>query len=126
VAIKLKKLQRSNPLDRTQAKWYLVQEKSGSVRMSRIVHDIRDRSAMTAGDVKSVLTNLVELLPVYLKLGQTINIEGLGTFKSIVSSSGTETAQELTVRQAKKPKISFLPCKELRQSMEDAEYEIIP
>jgi predicted histone-like DNA-binding protein len=125
MSVKLKKIQRVNPLDRTQSKWYLVHEKSGTVGMNRIVADIRDRSAMTAGDVKNVLTNLVELLPVYLKLGQSIKLEGVGTFRISVSSSGTETAQELTVRQAKKPKITFLPCQELKLSMENINFEII-
>jgi predicted histone-like DNA-binding protein len=125
MAVKLKKIQRKNPFDQTQVKWYLVQEKSGTVGMSRIVQDIRDRSAMTAGDVKNVLTNLVELMPVYLKLGQTIKLEGFGTFRITVSSIGTETAAELTARQAKKPKITFLPCKELKNSLDDMDFEIV-
>ena len=123
--VKLKKIRRENPLDRAQVKWYLVQEKSGSVGMSRIVRDIRDRSAMTAGDVKNVLTNLVELLPVYLQMGQTVNLEGFGVFRIIVSSAGTQTAEELTIRQAKKPKVAFAPSKDLRQGLEDITYEII-
>ena len=125
MTVKLKKIQRRNPLDPTQVKWYLVQEKSGTVGMSRIVKDIRDRSAMTAGDVKNVLTNLAELLPVYLQLGQTVNLEGFGFFRITVSSSGAETAEGLTARQAKKPKISFTPSKEMKQGLESITYEII-
>ena len=125
MTVKLKKMQRKNPLDQTKAKWYLVQEKSGTVGMKRLVEDIRDRSAMTAGDVKNVLANLVELLPVYLKLGQSVNIEGFGSFRITVSSIGMETAEELTVRQAKKPRISFIPCRELREGVENTELKII-
>ncbi|MCL1905794.1 MAG: HU domain-containing protein [Clostridiales bacterium] len=126
MAVKLRKIQRKNPQDQTQAKWYLVQAKSGSVGMHRIVKDIQGRSAMTAGDVKNVLTNLAELLPVYLQLGQSVNLDGFGTFRISVSSVGMEKAEELTTRHAKEPKITFLPSKELKQGLLNISYEIVP
>ncbi|MDR1616238.1 MAG: HU family DNA-binding protein [Syntrophomonadaceae bacterium] len=126
MAIKLKKIQRANPMDQAQVKWYLTQEKSGTVDMSRIVKDIQNRSALTAGDVRSVLDNLAEVLPVYLRLGQTVNLQGFGTFRASVSSEGTDTAEELTARKVKNVKIAFLPGKELKQSLAALSYEIIP
>jgi predicted histone-like DNA-binding protein len=126
MAIKVKKIQRRNPMNPEQSRWYLVQEKSGTVDMARIVRDIQDRSALTAGDVRSVLDNLAEVLPVYLRLGQTVNLRGFGTFRVSVSSEGMDTAEELTARKVKNVKIAFIPAKELKQSLANLSYEIIP
>jgi nucleoid DNA-binding protein len=45
--------------------------------------------AVSLGDVQSVLSNLMEVLPVFLKLGQSVNLEGFGTFRVSVTSEGT-------------------------------------
>ena len=58
-----------------------------------IAKEIEGRSALSLGDVQSVLSNLVEVLPVFLKLGQSVNLEGFGSFRISVSSEGTATAE---------------------------------
>jgi hypothetical protein len=68
MAIWLRKIQRENPHDRAQAKWYLTQEKSGNVGLKDIAKEIERRSALSLGDVQNVLSNMVEVLPVFLKL----------------------------------------------------------
>ncbi|MDR1398825.1 MAG: HU family DNA-binding protein [Treponema sp.] len=124
MALWLKKIQRRNPLSETQEKWYLTQEKSGSVGMKDISREIEGRSALSPGDVQSVLSNLVEVLPVFLKLGQTVNLEGFGTFRISVSSEGAATAKELNARYVKGVKMLFLPSPELKRSLEDITFEI--
>ncbi|MDR3094029.1 MAG: DNA-binding protein, partial [Bacteroidales bacterium] len=77
MSIKLKKLQRVNPQNPAEApKWYLVQERSGSVGLAEIAKEIADRSSLTFGDVQNVLRNLLDVLPAYIRLGQTIRLEG--------------------------------------------------
>jgi hypothetical protein len=71
MALWLRKVLRKNPQDMTQAKWYLTQERSGSVGLQAIAKEIEGRSALSLGDVQSVLSNLVEVLPTFLKLGQS-------------------------------------------------------
>ena len=45
--------------------------------------------------MQSVLSNLVEVLQVFLKLGQIVSLEGFGSFRISVSSDGTATPEEL-------------------------------
>jgi predicted histone-like DNA-binding protein len=97
MALWLRKIQKKNPQDLTQSKWYLTQEKSGTVGIKDIAKEIEGRSALSLGDVQSVLSNLVEVLPVFLKLGQSVNLEGFGSFRVSVSSEGTATPEELNV-----------------------------
>ncbi|MHB9295399.1 hypothetical protein PilKf_01142 [Pillotina sp. SPG140] len=124
MALWLRKVLRRNPQDQTQAKWYLTQEKSGNVGIQQIAKEIEIRSSLSLGDVQSVLSNLVEVLPVFLKLGQSVNLEGFGSFRISVSSEGTATPEELNARHVKNRKIVFLPSISLKRSLEDITFEI--
>jgi nucleoid DNA-binding protein len=66
----------------------------------------------------------VEILPVFLRLGQTIKLEGFGSFRISVTSDGMETAAELSARNVKGVKMVFLPSVELKRSIEDISFEI--
>ena len=109
MAVKLKKIIRKNPQNLTQSKWYLTQEKTGTVGMHEIAKEIEGRSALSLGDVQSVLSNLVQMLPLFLKLGQTIKLEGFGSFRVSVASDGTATPEELSAHHIKGVKLVFLP-----------------
>jgi predicted histone-like DNA-binding protein len=124
MALWLKKIQKKNPQDLTQSKWYLTQEKSGTVGIKDIAKEIEGRSALSLGDVQSVLSNLVEVLPVFLKLGQSVNLEGFGSFRVSVSSEGTATPEELNARHIKGVKLLFLPSADLKRNLEGITFEV--
>ena len=126
MAVKLKKVQRKNPQNIALAKWYLTQESAGSVGLQEIAKEIEGRSALSLGDVQSTLSNLVEMLPIFLKLGQTIKLEGFGSFRISVKSDGTATPDELNAHHVKGVKLVFLPSRELKHSFEDISFEITP
>jgi predicted histone-like DNA-binding protein len=124
MAVKLKKIQRKNPQNVALTKWYLTQEKAGTVGMTEIAKEIEGRSALSLGDVQSALSNLVEMLPIFLRLGQTIKLEGFGSFRISVTSEGTATADELNAHHVKGVKLVFLPSRELKRGLEDISFEI--
>jgi predicted histone-like DNA-binding protein len=105
-------------------KWYLTQEKTGTVGVNEIAKEIERRSALSLGDVRSALSNLVEIMPLFLKLGQTIKLEGFGSFRITARSEGTDTAEELNARHIKGVKLVFQPSVELKRSLEDISFEI--
>ncbi|MDR1218539.1 MAG: HU family DNA-binding protein [Treponema sp.] len=124
MAVWLRKIKRANPQDRNQSKWYLTQEKSGNVGMKDIAKEIEGRSALSLGDVQSVLSNMMEVLPVFLKLGQSVNLEGFGTFRISVTSDGTATPEELNARHVKGVKLLFLPSADLKRNLEGITFEV--
>ncbi|GHT13048.1 hypothetical protein AGMMS4956_08610 [Bacteroidia bacterium] len=125
MSVKLKKMQRINPQDRQgERKWYLIQERSGSVGLSEIAKEISDRSSLTFGDVQNVLRNLLEVLPVYIRLGQTIHLEGFGSFHISVTSDGKSTPDALTVHDVRNARLLFKPGVELKKSIEGLQFEI--
>jgi predicted histone-like DNA-binding protein len=124
MAVKLRKIMRKNPQDLTQAKWYLTQEKAGSVGIKEIAKEIEGRSALSLGDVQSVLSNLVEILPLFLKLGQSVNLEGFGSFRISVSSEGADKPETLNARHIKGVKLLFLPSNDLKRNLEGIAFEV--
>jgi nucleoid DNA-binding protein len=74
--------------------------------------------------VQSVLSNLVEVLPVFLKLGQSVNLEGFGSFRVSVSGEGTATPEELNARYIKGVKLLFLPSADLKRNLEGITFEV--
>ena len=124
MAVKLKKVQRKNPQNIALAKWYLTQESAGSVGLQEIAKEIEGRSALSLGDVQSVLSNMVEVLPIFLKLGQSVKLEGFGSFRISVKSEGTATPDELNAHHTKGVKLLFLPSRDLKRSLDDMSFEI--
>jgi predicted histone-like DNA-binding protein len=93
--------------------------------MQEIAKEIEGRSALSLGDVQSVLSNLMEVMPMFLKLGQSIKLEGFGSFRLSVTSEGTDTADELNAHHVKGAKLMFLPGMELKRNLEGLSYEIV-
>jgi predicted histone-like DNA-binding protein len=105
-------------------KWYLTQEKSGTVGIQEIAKEIEGRSSLSLGDVQSVLSNMIEVLPVFLKLGQSVNLEGFGSFRVSVSSDGTPKPEDLNARHVKGVKMLFLPSAALKRNLEGIAFEV--
>jgi predicted histone-like DNA-binding protein len=102
----------------------LTQEKSGNVGLKDIAKEIEGRSALSLGDVQSVLSNLMEVLPVFLKLGQSVNLEGFGIFRVSVTSEGTATPEKLNAKHIKDVKLLFLPSTDLKRNLEGITFEV--
>jgi predicted histone-like DNA-binding protein len=83
------------------------------------------RTALSLRDGQSLLSNLMELMPWFLKRGQPVKPEGLGTFRITVSSSGATPTDELNARHVKGVKLAFPPEVELKRTLEDISFEII-
>jgi predicted histone-like DNA-binding protein len=125
MAIKLKKIQRANPQNREQKKWYYIQEKTGTIGIEEIATEVARNSSHSLGDVRSILTNIVELVPDHFKMGQTIVLEGFGSFRMVVASEGKDTPEELTTADIKGVKLRFLPGRRLKHNIEGLSYEVV-
>jgi predicted histone-like DNA-binding protein len=123
MAVKSKKIQKTPPAFE-HYKMVSYAGKNRTVGMNEIAREIERRSALSMGDVQSVLSNMVEMMPLFLKLGQTIKLEVFGTFRITVQNDGTDTAEELNARHIKGVKLVFQPSTELKRSLEDISFEI--
>lgn len=63
----------------------------GTVETNFIARQIAGRSSLTAGDIMNTLSNFFEEIPTYMLLGQTVKLDGLGTFRISFTSNGADS-----------------------------------
>lgn len=126
MSIKLKTVVKRNPLKPEDVmKFYLVQQKNGVVNLHTFAKEIAQRSSLVTGDVDSVLRNFVELMPLFLQLGYSVQLGSLGTCRISVRSNGKENPDELTAKDVKGVKVVFLPSRELKGYVSNLQFEKI-
>jgi predicted histone-like DNA-binding protein len=124
MALNLKKVERANPVNRDQKKWYLIKDTGRSIDLDAIAEEIQSRSAMTKGDILAVLSNLVQVLPLHLKNGDSVRLGSFGSFRLTVTSNGAETAAELTARNVKGTRVVFVAGTELKRELGGITYSV--
>ncbi len=90
---------------------------AGTLTLREFAAEIAGRSSLTQGDIESVLRNFLEQLPVFLKIGMSIQLGDFATMRLGISSEGSETAEEFTAGNIRNVKIIFTPGKELKNSL---------
>ena len=75
---------------------------------------IESKSSLTAGDVKHTIEAFVEQLRLSLTQGDKVKIDGLGTFHITLTSDGTETMKDCTVRSIRRVNVRFVADKALK------------
>lgn len=121
--MKIKLVERQNPLDRKQKKLYANPVNAGRKDLRAIAKDISGRSSLTRGDIENVLSNFLDELPKYLNDGYSVQLGYLGTMRVSLTSEGAATAKQFKTETIK-PKIIFTPGTELRAEMEKISYRI--
>lgn len=96
---------------------YYIRQKSGNVRVMDIdtmASAIESKSSLTVGDVKHTIEAFVEQLRLSLTQGDKVKIDGLGTFHITLTSDGTETVKDCTVRSIRRVNVRFVADKALK------------
>jgi predicted histone-like DNA-binding protein len=104
-------------------KWYANAKKTGTMDIKEIAKIIAGRSSLTVGDVINVLSNFVDSLPMFLKLGMSIQLGDFGTLRLTISSEGVDNKDEFTVANIKGVRVVFTPSVELKNALKDIHFE---
>lgn len=119
--MKFKLLPMRNPQDRKSApKFYAKPEYNGMIDIDFIAKQIAGRSSLTAGDIKSVLSNFLEEVPTFMLLGYSVKLNELGTFRISFSSKGVDVAADFRTTMINGLKVIYTPDVELKTRIEDA------
>ena len=124
MSIALRKVQRANPFNREEKKWYLQQRIKGYVDTDQICQDILELSSLSPGDVRSVLENLNLVIQKRMDAGYSVRLDKLGSFRTSVKSVGAETPEQLTARSASQVRLIFSPAPQLKESLTKIRLEI--
>ena len=83
---------------------------TGSVKLEQIANDLAEMSSLSPGDTYNVVKNLPGVIQRYLANGNSVFLDGLGSFATTLNNSGNgvEKAEDVTANGARL-KIVFRP-----------------
>lgn len=121
MAIKYRLVQRENPQDReAPKKWYAQAESKDLLSMKSLSRRISRQTTASRADVNLVITALMEEMEEQLVSGNSLKLEGIGTFYMTLNGIGTETVEEYSSNLVRKKYIRFRADKELLDNINRA------
>jgi len=121
--VKIKSIERPNPLDReADSKFYVQAVSKGSTDLERLAYLVSNQSTVREADCYAVLLSLLHNVADELAQGKIVKLDKLGSFQIGVTSKGVALEEELTASAIKKAHINFRPDKRLRKMLKNVEF----
>ena len=108
MALQFNVIERPNPLTK-ERKWYATPRLTGKRDLKSLSKDLSEVSSLSAGDVQNVIANLIDQLPKWLMEGDSVKLDGFGTFRLSFSSAGEAVKEDITADSIKDIYILFEP-----------------
>ncbi len=122
--IKFKTQSRKNPQDLTAPeKYYAAAVADGNVDLDRLAELISYQCTVTETDCYAVLLALEHNIIGELGQGRIVKLGRLGNFQVGLSSTGSDTAAEVSATAITKSRILFRPGKKLRSMLNDVAFK---
>lgn len=122
--IKFKTQSRKNPQDLTAPeKYYAAAVADGNVDLDRLAELISYQCTVTETDCYAVLMALEHNIIGELKQGRIVKLGRLGNFQVGISSTGSDTAAEVSATSIRKSRILFRPGKKLRTMLDGVSFK---
>ena len=122
--MKYKLIQRINPQQATASKkWFATPVMRSKVDIERLSKVISGRSSLTTGDIRSVIENLIDVLPEYLLNGDSVNLGKLGTLRVSFSSEGVDNTDTFVINMIKGQRILFTASPDLKRQLDNLKFE---
>ena len=127
MAIEYKAIRRKviGGVDKGKTKYYASANTTGRSAIDEITEDIEQASTVNGADIRAVLYGLLESIPKHLKAGNSVELQGIGTFRISISSNPEDTADKVTSKSIKSTKILFTPDKKLSKVLNDLTFKKI-
>ena len=119
MSITFKKILRKSPLDKKSTGKYYPQliTWGKSATLESIASQMKDKSSLTYGDIKSVITNFVEVMRKELYNGHAVNIENFGVFSLSATTVGTLEKKECLPENIHAVRINFRASTSVRPTL---------
>jgi predicted histone-like DNA-binding protein len=124
MAIKYRVLPRKNPQDITAPeKFYAAAIADGDVDLDRLAELISYQCTVTETDCYAVLMALEHYIIGELGQGRIVKLGRLGNFQVGLSSTGSDTAGDVSTTSITKSRILFRPGKRLRMMLDSVTFK---
>ena len=108
-----------------QTVYYAYPKAQQKLTNEMVIERIVRETSLSAGDVSNALISLSNVVCDAMKLGMSVDLGDLGSFRLVVPSKMMDTPAEVTVKDAlKTPKIVFTPKQKMRDAANAVELSI--
>jgi predicted histone-like DNA-binding protein len=122
--MKYRVVKRVNPQDINGKKLKCASPvKAGTFTINDFSKQIAGRSSLTRGDVENVLTNFLDEVPTFLKIGMSVQLAHFGTLRLSISSESVDEDKEFTVAMIRGVHVIFTPSSEFKESLRNITFE---
>ncbi|MDR2911240.1 MAG: HU family DNA-binding protein [Bacteroidales bacterium] len=104
-------------------KQYAIPINAGRMTLKDFAREIAGRSSLTRGDIENVLSNFLDELPTFLKIGMSVQLGDFGTLRLNLQSEGVEQGQKFDSSKIKGVKVIFTPGAALKKELADTSFE---
>ncbi|WP_163716711.1 HU family DNA-binding protein [Mangrovibacterium lignilyticum] len=126
MSINYKVIPRKKPGDQTAVpKYYGSINSKGRRNVRYIAKQIAERSSLNVMDVLSVIEGFLQIIPETLNDGYKVDLGEFGNMGLIAKSKAAQTEDEFNASYIEGLKVSFLPGKLFKQTLDDAEFKKI-
>ncbi|GHT37111.1 DNA-binding protein [Bacteroidia bacterium] len=96
---------------------------AGKVTLEDLAEETEARTSLSRGDVESVLTTTMQILPFYLKLGLSVQLGDIGTMRLSINSEGVPVGETFKHTNIKGVRTIFTPSVELKENLKNTSFE---
>ncbi|MDR0754978.1 MAG: HU family DNA-binding protein [Prevotellaceae bacterium] len=122
--MKYRVIEKGNPSNSAAPKkQYASAVNAGKFTIKQFAKEIAGRSSLTRGDIENVLTNFIDELPTFLKLGLSVKLGDFGTLRLNLVSEGVDADKKFTADSIKGVKVIFTAGAELKESLKSISFE---
>ncbi len=123
MSITYKVVEKSNPQDRTQVKYYVQPIRKGTIGRAKIEDALVRETSLSKADIRGVLVTLGDIISDYLTEGFNVKLDELGTLSLRVKSEGAATIEEVSAGNVSGVSVGFRPSVELSDKVEKTQFE---
>ena len=117
-------IKRRDPRDQNaNPKFYASLRRVQTVDLDYMANELAEKSSISKGDVMSIITNLIDLVPKELANGRTVNLGKLGTFWLNINSAGFDKEEDVSPEGIKKVNLRFKPSGTLKYLLGKLKFE---
>ena len=122
VKYKLTKIN-DNITENETVKYSVTTVSNGNMNLDNLAELMADASTFTYGDIKGMIENLTRLIAERLKNGDTVTIDGLGTFSITAQPNrDVENPSKIRAESIKLKSVGFKPSPKLKERLSDIEF----
>jgi predicted histone-like DNA-binding protein len=123
MAILFNKVERANPQNREQKKWYPSLKTITQVSEKEAAKQIADETTLNPKEAEMALDQFQKVLIRNLLASNSVQLGDWGSFHLTCSGEGSESKEEVTAAKIKKLNVQFTPGKEIKDALAGAAFK---